>query len=61
MIDVVSIKFKNRGKSYFFDPGKLDIKTQEAKLNQRTMQMAAGYMSELYANAKIVDNRYLFF
>ena len=27
MIDVVSIKFKNRGKSYFFDPGKLDIKT----------------------------------
>ena len=30
-------------------PGKLDIKTQEAKLNQRTMQMAAGYMSELYA------------
>ena len=42
-------------------PGKLDIKTQEAKLNQRTMQMAAGYMSELYANAKIVDNRYLFF
>ena len=42
-------------------PGKLDIKTQEAKLNQRAMQMAAGYMSELYANAKIVDNRYLFF
>jgi peptidyl-prolyl cis-trans isomerase D len=42
-------------------PGKLDIKAQEAKLNQRTMQMAAGYMSELYANAKIVDNRYLFF
>ena len=27
MIDVVSIKFKNRGKCYFFDPGKLDIKT----------------------------------
>lgn len=27
MIDVVSIKFKNRGKNYFFDPGKLDIKT----------------------------------
>lgn len=42
-------------------PGKLDIMTQEAKLNQRAMQMAAGYMSELYANAKIVDNRYLFF
>ena len=25
MIDVVSIKFKNRGKSYFFDPGDLQI------------------------------------
>lgn len=29
MIDVVSIKFKNRGKAYFFDPGKLEIKTGE--------------------------------
>ena len=27
MIDVVSIKFKNRGKAYFFDPNGLDIKT----------------------------------
>ena len=27
MIDVVSIKFKNRGKCYFFDPNGLDIKT----------------------------------
>ena len=27
MIDVVSIKFKNRGKSYFFDPGVLDVKS----------------------------------
>lgn len=26
MIEVVSIKFKNRGKCYFFDPGKLEIK-----------------------------------
>ena len=26
LIDVVSIKFKNRGKSYFFDPGELQIK-----------------------------------
>ena len=29
MIDVVSIKFKNRGKAYFFDPNGLDIKTGE--------------------------------
>ena len=27
MVDVVSIKFKNRGKSYFFAPNKLEIKT----------------------------------
>ena len=27
MIDVVSIKFKNRGKCYFFDPNGFDIKT----------------------------------
>ena len=27
MVDVVSIKFKNRGKSYFFDPGELHIKS----------------------------------
>ena len=27
MIDVVSIKFKNRGKAYFFDPNGLDVKT----------------------------------
>lgn len=27
MIEVVSIKFRNRGKSYFFDPGQLEIKS----------------------------------
>ena len=27
MVEVVSIKFKNRGKCYFFSPNKLDIKT----------------------------------
>ena len=27
LVDVVSIKFKNRGKSYFFSPNKLDIRT----------------------------------
>ena len=42
-------------------PGKLDVKSQESKLSQKAMQMASGYMNELYANAKVVDNRYLFF
>ena len=27
MIDVVSIKFKNRGKSYYFSPGHLNVRT----------------------------------
>ena len=27
MVEVVSIKFKNRGKSYYFSPNKLDIRT----------------------------------
>ncbi len=42
-------------------PGKYDAKTQEAKLRQRVMQYAGNFMNELYANAKVVDNRYLFF
>ncbi len=42
-------------------PGKLDLKAQQSKLSQKAMQMAGGYMNELYANAKVVDNRYLFF
>ena len=42
-------------------PGKLDVKSQESKLSQKAMQMASGDMNELYANAKVVDNRYLFF
>ena len=42
-------------------PGKYDAKTQEAKLRQRVMQYAGNFMNELYANAQVVDNRYLFF
>lgn len=41
--------------------GKLDEKSQEAKLRQKAMQYAGNFMSELYANAGVVDNRYLFF
>lgn len=41
--------------------GKLDVKAQEAKLRQKAMQAAGNFMNELYLNAKVVDNRYLFF
>lgn len=34
---------------------------QEMKLRQKAMQYAGNYMNELYVNAKVVDNRYLFF
>lgn len=34
---------------------------QMTKLAQKAMQYAGNYMNELYVNAKVVDNRYLFF
>ena len=42
-------------------PGKFDDKTMEQKLRQKTMHYAGNFMNELYINAKVVDNRYLFF
>ncbi len=36
-------------------------KQQEMKLCQKAMQYAGNFMNELYINAKVVDNRYLFF
>lgn len=33
----------------------------QQRMLQRNMQMASNYMQELYLNAKVVDNRYLFF
>ncbi len=42
-------------------PGKYDAKAQQAKLRQKAMQAAGNFMNELYVNAKVVDNRYLFF
>ena len=42
-------------------PGKFDDKTMEQKLRQKTMQYAGNFMNQLYINAKVVDNRYLFF
>lgn len=41
--------------------GKFDAKAQEAKLRQNMMRNSSNYMYELYLNAKVVDNRYLFF
>ena len=42
-------------------PTKFDDKTQEQKCRQKTMQYAGNFMNELYMNAHVVDNRYLFF
>ena len=42
-------------------PVKFDDKAQEQKCRQKTMQYAGNFMNELYLNAKVVDNRYLFF
>ena len=42
-------------------PVKFDEKSQEQKSRQKSMQYAGNFMNELYLNAKVVDNRYLFF
>ena len=42
-------------------PVKFDEKAQEQKCRQKSMQYAGNFMNELYLNANVVDNRYLFF
>ena len=42
-------------------PVKFDEKAQEQKCRQKSMQCAGNFMNELYLNANVVDNRYLFF
>ena len=42
-------------------PGKFDAATMMQQLRQKEMQMAGNFMNELYMNAHVVDNRYLFF
>ena len=42
-------------------PSKFDAKAVQAQERQRIMQYAGNYMQELYQNAEIKDNRYLFF
>ncbi len=40
---------------------KFNEKAQEQKCRQKSMQYAGNFMNELYLNANVVDNRYLFF
>ena len=40
---------------------KFEPKTQQTQLQQKAMQAAGRFMSELYQKANVVDNRYLFF
>jgi peptidyl-prolyl cis-trans isomerase D len=42
-------------------PVKFDEKALEQKCRQKSMQYAGNFMNELYLNANVVDNRYLFF
>ena len=42
-------------------PVKFDEKAQEQKCRQKSMRYAGNFMNELYLNANVVDNRYLFF
>ena len=44
-----------------YRPVKFDEKSQEQKSRQKSMQYAGNFMNELYLNAHVVDNRYLFF
>jgi peptidyl-prolyl cis-trans isomerase D len=41
--------------------GKFDEKQQKQQLQQRALQAAGRFMNELFINADVVDNRYLFF
>lgn len=42
-------------------PGKYDEKEYEQRQRQKAMQYAGNFMQELYVNANVKDNRYLFF
>ena len=60
---------KGNGGAYLFqvlsqnqrEGATFDAKSQESRLKQQAMQAAGRFMGELYEQAKIVDNRYLFF
>lgn len=42
-------------------PGKFNAKDYEQRQRQKAMQYAGNFMQELYINANVKDNRYLFF
>lgn len=42
-------------------PGDYDAKAAASQLKQNIMRVAGNFMNELYVNAKVEDNRYLFF
>lgn len=59
---------KGNGGVYFFTvtskknrPGKFDEKVYEEKMEQRSRQIASGFMQGLYEKANVKDNRYMFF
>ena len=66
---MVAAPVKGNGGVYLFqvlnrqqrEGAKLDEKAQEQQLRQQAVQAAGRFMSELYKNAKVKDNRYLFF
>ena len=60
---------KGNGGAYMFqildqkqrEGAQFDAKSQERMLKQQAMQAAGRFMNELYEQANVVDNRYLFF
>ena len=60
---------KGNGGAYLFqvlskkqrEGGKYDEKQQQQQLRQRALQAAGRFLNELYLDANVVDNRYLFF
>jgi len=59
---------KGNGGVYLFSvtsktnrPGKFDAKEYEQRQRQKVMQYTGNFMQELYINANVKDNRYLFF
>lgn len=42
-------------------PVKFDERAEERKVSQKYLQYASNFMNELYLNANVVDDRYLFF
>ena len=61
VLKMIGQKFENRKNGRVATIVKFDEKAMEQKLRQRAMQYAGNFMNELYLNAKVVDNRYLFF